>query len=104
MIDARFSFNEVKRDSVVLFYVYFYIFIHFLLSGPGNKLESLYENHLKSQNGTLSFSPTTKEDEGRYSCVIDNDAGERLKKVVTLTVHGTSNHYHDTISIYVEDN
>lgn len=64
----------------------------------------MHESYLKSQNGTLSFSPTTKEDEGRYSCVIDNDAGERLKKVVTLTVHGRRNHYDDTISLYMVDN
>lgn len=57
-------------------------------------MEFLYKGNLKVENGTLSFSPTSKEDEGRYSCEIENGAGERLKKVIVLKVHGRKNYSH----------
>lgn len=50
--------------------------------------DDLYAVVQNSENGTLTFNPTLKNQEGRYVCEADNNGGEILKRVVSLLVHG----------------
>ncbi|GBL76503.1 Titin [Araneus ventricosus] len=43
--------------------------------------------HQNDANGSLSFNPTSKEDEGSYECKVENGIGEILTKIVQLVVH-----------------
>lgn len=40
------------------------------------------------QNGSLVFTVLRAEDEGEYECLAQNNAGQPLRKVVTLSVTG----------------
>lgn len=57
-------------------------------TGTEETLEIISNTKKMSGNGTLNFNPTLKQHEGKYLCEIDNGAGEILKKVISLTVHG----------------
>lgn len=57
-------------------------------SEPSNLQDVLRKDVENHTNGTLIFDPTSKDHEGKYTCEIDNGAGESLKKIVALIVHG----------------
>lgn len=39
-------------------------------------------------NGTLTFYPVVKEDEGMYQCEANNGIGKAKEKLITLKIHG----------------
>lgn len=50
--------------------------------------DEIYSIVRESENGTLILNPTLKEHEGKYMCQADNNAGDTLKRIVSLLVHG----------------
>ncbi|GFS52415.1 titin [Trichonephila inaurata madagascariensis] len=53
----------------------------------GNKNNQMPKSYREVDNGTLTFNPASKDDDGSYECKVENGIGEVLTKIVLLVVH-----------------
>ncbi|KAI4469263.1 titin [Holotrichia oblita] len=60
-------------------------------SQPGEYKDFLFEPHVHQyQNGTLSFTHVSKDNEGQYLCEAKNNIGSGVSKVIFLKVNGNN--------------
>lgn len=73
-------------------------------SQPGEYKDFLFEPHVHQyQNGTLSFTHVSKDNEGQYLCEAKNNIGSGVSKVIFLKVNGNNSlkRMFYTIHVYI---
>ena len=63
------------------------------MAGTSPENDFLFNYIENYKNGTLTFNPIKKENEGKYSCIADNGAGPPLLRTITVKVNGINKYF-----------